>query len=87
MMTASPSVSGTNSQWYIAVRANCALDQSIIVSILSNISLVFISRLRMNSSFYQFISYVVFLFFGRFAFEERREEKKFQDKEHNEKFD
>ena len=26
---ASPSVSGTNSQWYIAVRANCARDQSI----------------------------------------------------------
>ncbi len=28
-ITESPNVSGTNSQWYIAVSANCALDQSI----------------------------------------------------------
>lgn len=41
----------------------------------------------MDSSFYQFVAYIVFLFYSRFAFEERREEKKFQDKEHDEKFD
>ena len=41
MITASPNVRGTKSQWYMAVRANCALDQSIIeTSILSNILLI-----------------------------------------------
>ena len=29
MMTPRPSVSGTKSQWYMAVSANCARDQSI----------------------------------------------------------
>jgi len=40
----------------------------------------------MKSSFYKFVSYVILFFFRGFVSEERREEKKFQDKEHDEKF-
>ena len=41
---ASPNVSGTNSQWYIAVRANCARDQSMSdVLICSNIAVILLN--------------------------------------------
>ena len=34
MISARPNVSGTKSQWYMAVRANCALDQSTVPALM-----------------------------------------------------
>ena len=54
IISANPSVNGTNIQWYIAVKANCALDQSIndksIFSTIINNIYSYIHKLRSTNS-------------------------------------